>query len=120
MRRGDIFTVAGGGDYAGKPRPVVIVQDDAFDATLSITVCAITSKVSEAPLLRLPVEPSETNGLVTASRLMVDKITTVPKAKMGKRIGRLDDADMARLNQAMLVFLGLVVSPKARGERRPD
>jgi mRNA interferase MazF len=114
VRRGDIFTVAGGGDYAGKPRPVVIVQDDAFDDTLSITVCAITSTASETPLLRLPVEPNETNRLAAPSRLMVDKITTVPKAKLGKRIGRLDDADMLRLNRAMLVFLGLAVSSKPR------
>jgi mRNA interferase MazF len=56
MRRGDIRTVSGGKDYAGKPRPVVIVQDDAFDATDSITICAFTTDPTEAPLLRLPVE----------------------------------------------------------------
>ncbi len=63
MRRGDIWTVSGGKDYAGKPRPVVIVQDDAFDATDSITICAFTTDPTEAPLFRLPVEPNERNGL---------------------------------------------------------
>ncbi|WP_370677129.1 type II toxin-antitoxin system PemK/MazF family toxin [Pleomorphomonas sp. PLEO] len=114
MRRGDIWTVSGGKDYAGKPRPVVIVQDDSFDGMDSITVCAFTSNATKAPLFRLPVEASERNGLHLASRLMVDKINTVPKSKLGDRIGRLDDEDIVRLNQAMLVFLGLAVSPKGR------
>jgi mRNA interferase MazF len=112
MRRGDIRTVSGGKDYAGKPRPVVIVQDDAFDATDSITICAFTTDPTEAPLLRLPVESTERNGLRSSSRLMVDKITTVPKSKVGERIGRLDEEDVIRLNQAMMVFLGLAVSPR--------
>jgi mRNA interferase MazF len=118
MRRGDIWTVAGGQDYAGKPRPVVIVQDDSFDGTDSITVCAFTTDETEAPLFRLPVEPNERNGLRATCRLMVDKITTIPKSKAGARIGRLDDEDILRLNQAVLVFLGLAVSPRAaRGTR---
>jgi mRNA interferase MazF len=123
MRRGDIWTVSGGKDYAGKPRPVVIVQDDSFDATDSITICALTTDPTEAPLFRLPVEPNERNGLRSPSRLMVDKITTAPKSKVGQRIGRLDDEDVVRLNQAVMVFLGLAVSPrtgrKAEGWETP-
>ncbi len=118
MRRGDIWTVAGGKDYAGKPRPVVIVQDDSFDATDSITVCAFTTDETEAPLFRLPVEPNERNGLRAACRLMVDKISTVPKTKVGARVGRLDDEDILRLNQAALVFLGLAVSPRTKRETK--
>ncbi|MBB6254853.1 type II toxin-antitoxin system PemK/MazF family toxin [Nitrospirillum iridis] len=112
MRRGDIWTVSGGKDYAGKPRPVVVVQDDSFDATDSITICAFTTDPTEAPLFRLAVEPNERNGLRSPSRLMVDKITTVPKSKVGERVGRLDDEDVVRLNQAVMVFLGLAVSPR--------
>jgi mRNA interferase MazF len=107
VKRGEIWTAAGGRDSAGKPRPVVVVQDDRFDATGSITVCAFTSDPTDAPLFRLPVEPSDTNGLRMTSRLMVDKITTVPKEKLGHRIGRLDDDDVVWLNRAILVFLGL-------------
>ncbi len=116
MKRGDIWTVAGGKDYAGKPRPVVVVQDDSFDATDSITICAFTTDETDAPLFRLPVEPNERNGLRSACRLrlMVDKITTVPKAKVGACVGRLDDEDILRLNQAVLVFLGLAVSPRTK------
>lgn len=112
MRRGEIWTVAGGQDYAGKPRPVAIVQDDSFDAMKSITICAFTTDPTDAPLFRLPIAPSERNGLRSLSRLMVDKITTVPKSKIGERIGRLDDEDLIRLNRAMMVFLGLAVSAR--------
>jgi mRNA interferase MazF len=114
MRRGEIWTVAGGKDYAGKPRPIVIVQDDSFDATDSITICAFTTDPTDAPLFRLIVEPNERNGLLSTCRLMVDKITTVPKTKIGTRVGRLDDEDMVRLNQAMMVFLGMAVSSRRK------
>jgi len=114
MRRGDVWTIAGGKDYAGKPRPVVIVQDDSFDETDSITVCPFTTDDTEAPLFRLPVEPNERNRLRRACCVMVDKTTSVPKAKVGARVGRLDDEDILRLNQALLVFLGLAISPRSR------
>ncbi len=107
MKRGEVWTVAGGPDYAGKPRPVAIVQDDRFDATQSITVCAFTSDPTEAPFLRIPIEPSDNNGLRVHCRLMVDKITTLPKARLGRRIGRLADADVLKLNRAVVIFLGL-------------
>jgi mRNA interferase MazF len=107
MKRGEIWTVAGRQDYAGKPRPAVIVQDDRFDGTASITVCAFTTDATEAPLFRLAVEPSAGNGLSIDSRLMVDKLTTVSRSKLGSRIGRLGDADLLRLNRAILIFLGL-------------
>ena len=106
MKRGEVWTVSAGG-YAGKPRPAVIVQDDRFDATASITICVFTTDDTEAPLFRLPVEPSEGNGLRSVSHLMVDKLTTVSKDRMGERIGHLEAADIVWLNQAILVFLGL-------------
>lgn len=107
MRRGEIWTVAGAGDYAGKPRPAVILQDDRFDATSSITLCAFTTDPTPAPLFRLPIEPNDRNGLRSPCRIMVDKVTTVPKGRLGTRIGQLDDEDIVRLNRALLVFLGL-------------
>jgi mRNA interferase MazF len=113
MKRGEIWTVAGGGAYTGKPRPSVIVQDDAFDATHSITICAFTSDPTEAPLFRVRVEPDEVNGLTSLSTLMVDKITTVPRDKIGRRVGQLRDEDLLRLNQAMIVFLGLARSARS-------
>jgi mRNA interferase MazF len=107
MRRGEVWTAAGGKDYAGKPRPVVIVQSDAFDVTESITVCGLTTNPTEAPLVRPVFEPNDTNGLNVACRLMADKITTMPRAKLGNRLGYLADEDVLRMNRAILVFLGL-------------
>ena len=113
MRRGEIWTVAGGGDYTGKPRPAVVVQDDSFDATASVTVCAFTTDPTEAALFRIPIEPTERNGLRSSCSLMVDKLTTIPKRKVGERVGRLDDEDVLRLNRAIMVFLGLAGSPRS-------
>ena len=106
MTRGEVWTVSGAG-YAGKPRPAVIVQDDRFDVTASITVCVFTTDETDAPLFRIPITPRAENGLRSVSRLMVDKLTTVHKSRLGRRIGRLDGTDLGRLDRAILVFLGL-------------
>lgn len=113
MKRGEIWTVSGGADYTGKPRPCAILQDDRFGATGSVTICAFTSDPTEAPLLRVLIEPDGENGLRLPSRLMADKVTTVSRMKLGRRIGRLSGSDMTRLNRAVLVFLGFA-APQIR------
>ena len=110
MKRGEIWTVSGGPDYAGKPRPCVIVQDDRLGIAMSVTVCGFTRDPTDAPIFRVPVIPSERNGLEAPSRIMVDKITTIPATKLGYRIGRLDPPDLARLHRALLIHLGLAGS----------
>lgn len=107
MRRGEIYTAAARGPYTGKPRPVLIVQDDRFDATASVTVCPFTTSPVEAPLLRLPIDPSEENGLDQPSQIMVDKVTTVPRSNLGDRLGKLRDDEFVALNRSLVVFLGL-------------
>lgn len=107
MKRGEVWTAAGGKEYAGKPRPVLIIQDDHFEGTASVTICAFTTDPTEAPLFRLEIAPSDTNGLREPSRLMVDKVTTVGRTKLGQNIGHLDEPDLQRLNRAILVFMGL-------------
>lgn len=107
MRRGEIWTAAAGGGYVGKPRPVTVVQDDRFDATDSVTVCAFTTDPTDAPLFRLRIEPDDENRLREPCSLMVDKVTTVPRSKLGERVGQLNDEEMLRLGRAILVFLGL-------------
>jgi mRNA interferase MazF len=107
VQRGDIYTAAARGAYSGKPRPVVIIQDDRFDATASVTVVPFTTSQIEAPLLRLPVQSSDTTGLTQVSQLMVDKLTTVPRTSLTRRVGRLSDSDVVVLDRALAVFLGL-------------
>ena len=107
MKRGEIWTVSGGGNYTGKPRPAVILQDDDFDATDSITICPFTTDSTQAPLIRLAVEPDDQNGLGSPFYIMADKITTVAKGRLGQRIGELGSENIARLEQAVGRFLGL-------------
>ncbi|MDD9876388.1 MAG: type II toxin-antitoxin system PemK/MazF family toxin [Magnetovibrio sp.] len=107
MKRGEIWTVSGPG-YAGKPRPAVILQDDRFAATASVTLCVFTTDPTEAPLIRLEVQPTPENGLRQASKLMADKLTTVSRERLGERVGELAPADMVRLERAVMVFLGVV------------
>jgi mRNA interferase MazF len=106
VKRAEVWTVSGGPDYVGKPRPAVIVQDDHFD-TDSVTICPFTTDPVDAPLFRLEIEPSPDNGLRETCRLMVDKVTTIPRSKLGERLGVLAGIDMIRLNRAIVVFLGL-------------
>ncbi len=110
MSRGELWTAAGGGDYAGKPRPVVIVSDDVFRQLNSVTVCALTTSATESRLLRVVLAPSSENGLREVSRVMVDKITTVRLDRLGRRIGVLSAADMRQVDRAMLVYLGIASS----------
>ncbi len=110
MKRGEIWTASASSGYVGKPRPVVIVQDDRFDATASVTICAFTTDPTDAPLVRLLVDADQEVGIRESSRLMVDKITTIPRSKLGERVGRLSDDDMIRLSRALVVFLGLAGS----------
>ena len=112
MSRAEIWTVAGGADYTGKPRPAVIIQDDRFH-TDSVTICPFTTDPTEAPLFRLDITPSQGNGLHATSRLMVDKITTVRRSRLGEQLGILDDADLIRLNRAIVVFLGIAFAEPA-------
>lgn len=106
MRRGDLVTVALHGDQ-GKPRPALLVQSDHFGDLGSVTILPITSTLVDAPLLRVLVEPGESNGLVERSQVMVDKPQTPARSKVRSVIGRLDDATMLAVNRALAVFLGL-------------
>ncbi|WP_137122760.1 type II toxin-antitoxin system PemK/MazF family toxin [Segeticoccus rhizosphaerae] len=107
MRRGDIHVAAARGAYTGKPRPVVIIQDDRFDATASVTVCPMTTNQVDAPLIRIPIPSNPSTGIEQPSQLMVDKITTMPRANVRERVGQLADTDRVRLDRALVVFLGL-------------
>jgi len=107
MMRGDVVTVAATGDY-GKPRPAVIVQTDALPTQhASVIVCQMTSDVTEAADFRVTVDPTERNGLRVRSQVMADKPVTIRRERIGRRIGRLDDIDVARLNVALAFVMGL-------------
>ena len=115
MKRGDIWTVAGGSAYVGKPRPAVIVQDDRFDANDSIVVCPLTTDPTPAPIFRLPIQPSTQSGLRSPCRMMVDKLTAVPRKRLGRLVGSLTSEEVRALNRAIFVFLGLSETEVEKG-----
>lgn len=106
MTRGDLVTVALQGQH-GKPRPALIVQSDLFPDTASVAVLLVTSKLVEAPLIRLTVEPSSGTGLRVASQIIIDKPMAISIRKIGPVFGRLEDATMVSVNRALMLFLGL-------------
>ena len=106
MRRGDLVTVALSGDY-GKPRPALIIQDDAFDVHPSVAVLPLTSELHDAPLFRITIDPGKSTGLKKRSQAMVDKTITVPRDKLGEKIGSVDRAMLTAISDALRVFLGL-------------
>lgn len=106
MRRGELWTVAGG-VYATKPRPALILQDDLFAGTVSVTVAPLTSTLLEAPLLRVRVGPDKVSGLQRESHVMIDKITTIRRDNVGSRVGRLTPENLVEVERALMAFLGL-------------
>ncbi len=106
MRRGDLVTIALSGDY-GKPRPALVVQADAFDRLTSVTVLRVTSELHDWPLFRITVEANGGTGLQKRSQVMIDKAATVPRSRIGQRIGRLDIDTMQAVSTALVKFLGL-------------
>ena len=107
MKRGDIVTIAAPGDY-GKLRPALIVQADVCnDIHARITVVPLTSTIIAAPLFRITLDPSRQIGLSRVSQIMVDKVLTLPREKIGKRVGRLGNTLMIRVGRALSVWLGM-------------
>ena len=105
MKRGDLVTIALQGDY-GKPRTAVVVQSDYFSEHPSLTILPVTSELRSVPLFRIMIEPTEGNNLKKRSQVMVDKVQTISREKIGLTFGKLDDASMLAVNRALAVWLG--------------
>ena len=106
IERGGIYTMAAKGAYTGKPRPAIVVQTDAL-ALDSIIVIPITRDFVDAPSIRIALEPSTTNGLKARSWAMCDKISTIPSANLGERIGTAGIEEMRHITSALLLILEL-------------
>jgi mRNA interferase MazF len=108
MNRGDIVLVAAKGDYAGKPRPALVVQSDLFNPThASVTVCLITSELHDAPLFRPTLDPNPENGLRKRSQIMVDKLFSARRASIAKKVGTADGAVLREVDKALKLWLQL-------------
>jgi mRNA interferase MazF len=106
MKRGEVWTQSGASGYASKPRPVLILQSDLLIGTDSMIICPFTSHDNEEIPTRVKVAPNAENGLREPSDLMTEKITAVPRTKLGKRLGVVTIDDMERTEEAILMVLG--------------
>ena len=104
--RGELWTVAGG-VYASKPRPALIIQEDFFANTDSVTVLPLTTTALDAPLLRVPVSVHPGTGLTQQSWVMIDKVTTVRRDNLGRLLGRISAEDLVAVERLVTLFLGL-------------
>lgn len=84
------------------------MQADEFPSTASVTVCPITSNLKNLPQFRIPVAPDPDNGLRLSSHVMVDKVSTVDRSRLGRRIGALAEDGLEQTSRALVVFLGLI------------
>lgn len=107
MKRGELWTVSGGTAYTGKPRPALVIQDDHFGELDSFVICPLTTNPADVMYFRPVLMPNDRNGLGRPSRVMIDKITALPKSRAGKLIGQVEQRDLERINRALLVFLGI-------------
>jgi mRNA interferase MazF len=106
LRRGDLVTIAVSGDY-GKPRPALIIQADAFRMLGAVTVLRLTSELHDWPTFRVTIEPTVGNGLRKVSQVMIDRLVSIPRDKIGEVFGRVDDDTMRIVSRTLLAFLGL-------------
>ena len=106
MSRGDFVTIAMQGDF-GKPRPALVIQSDPFNEHATVTVLLVSSTLVDAPLLRVTIQPSKTNGLQKPSQVMVDKAMTVKRDKLGEAFGSASDSAMLEVGRCLAVFLGI-------------
>lgn len=106
MKRGDIVAVALSGD-CGKPRTAVVIQSDLFDEHPSVSILPVTNEARDAPAFRIDLPAGESTGLRTPSQVMVDKIQTVPRTRIGQVIGKAGEAPMVAVDRALAVFLGI-------------
>ena len=106
LTRGAVVTVVAPGEY-GKPRAALVMLSNLFAEHPSVTVCLITSELRDAPLFRLDVHPSAENGLHHPSQIMVDKIVTVARGRIGSRVGSLEARAMLQVSRALALWIGL-------------
>lgn len=119
MRRGELWTAAGAG-YLAKPRPVLIIQDDHFAQTESVTVCPLTSQDADADWWRVEVEASGATGLAAASFVQIDKITTTRRVNLARRIGRVSARQLSDVTARLAAFLGMASAAPVQQDEGVD
>jgi mRNA interferase MazF len=104
MNRGEIWTLLDEG-YAGKARPVVIVQANPGGFFNSIILCLFTTFESSHIPTRVHITANETNGLKKDSYIMTEKLITVDKNELGEKIGDLTKEQMRQISSQLAKLL---------------
>ena len=118
LKRGDVVTASIGG-LSGKPRPFLVLRSSHFAEHTLVTIMAFTGTVTDAPSLRVTVQPSAENGLNVASQAMIDHIQSVRVQRIEQVVGRLAAGDLKAITRAVAVYLGIPDSlPRRRAPKK--
>jgi len=97
------------GSEQGGRRPVLIIQNDIGNQFSSVLiVAAITSAPTKVAYPVDVVIASGHSGLIKGSRILLNQIKTIDKRRLGRYVGRLDATQMAEVDQAIMISLGLI------------
>jgi mRNA interferase MazF len=110
VKRGQIYLASAGSGYAGAPRPVLIVQDDALKGLDSVVERPVSSASPIREPLRIGVLATSETGLGSESAIMVDKVVAVPRSTIGSRIGVVDHRVLRRVTRGLATVLGFAQS----------
>ena len=96
------------GSEQGGMRPVLIVQNDLGNRySPTVIAAAITSQTEKANLPTHIAVPAAECGLSKNSIVLLEQIRTIDKKRLRGKMGRLDDASMQQINEAISVSFGL-------------
>lgn len=112
IKRGDIFYADLSpviGSEQGGVRPVLVVQNDIGNRySPTIIIVAITSQINKAKLPTHVEISSSDYGLPKDSVLLLEQIRTIDKRRLEEKIGHVTEDIMEKVNEALLVSLGLI------------
>jgi mRNA interferase MazF len=111
VKRGDIFYADLSpvvGSEQGGVRPVIIIQNDIGNKySPTVIISAITSQINKAKLPTHVEISSEEYGLNKDSVVLLEQIRTLDKRRLKEQIGHMSDSDMDKVDQALLISIGL-------------
>ena len=111
VKRGDIFYADLSpvvGSEQGGIRPVLVVQNDVGNKySPTVIAAAITSKINKAKLpTHIEIDALD-YGLSKDRVILLEQVRTIDKQRLREKIGRLDEIQMLKVNNALSISFGL-------------
>lgn len=113
MQRSDIWLInldPTTGSEIRKTRPAVIVNDDAIGILPLKVIVPLTDwkdRYSEAAWM-VRIDPTDDNGLTKPSAADAFQVRSVSEQRFVRRLGRVSEADMIAVTQALSIALGIM------------